>query len=112
MTYFLKIFLGGAIGEMAKEKGLSDEEIDKLLAEDSQDVTPEEEKEVKQLGNRIRSLREEKKLSAEQLALLADLPVERLEQIELGDANCKLTELYDIAGALGTAMHLLVKDEE
>ena len=54
----------------------------------------------KEVGFRIRSLREDRKLSQEKLAELADLHRTYIGQIERGEKNIGLKNLERIANAL------------
>jgi len=55
----------------------------------------------KEVGFRIRSLREDRNLSQEKLAELADLHRTYIGQIERGEKNIGLKNLQRIANALG-----------
>ncbi len=55
----------------------------------------------KEVGFRIRSLREDRKLSQEKLAELADLHRTYIGQIERGEKNIGIKNLERIATALG-----------
>jgi len=63
---------------------------------------------VKEVGSKIRTLREEKGLSQEKLAGLADLHRAYIGQIERGEKNVGLKNLGEIAGALGIDIRKLV----
>jgi len=63
---------------------------------------------IKQVGFRIRDIREEKGLSQEKLAGLADLHRAYIGQIERGEKNIGLKNLEKIAQALGVDIRLLV----
>jgi transcriptional regulator with XRE-family HTH domain len=57
-------------------------------------------KKLQLLGNRIRELRKERSLSQETLAELADIHVNHLRRIELGQANPTYLVLLRICAAL------------
>lgn len=59
-----------------------------------------DEKLLRELGERIRRLRNEQSLSQEKLAELADIHVNHLRRIELGQANPTYLVLFRLAAAL------------
>jgi transcriptional regulator with XRE-family HTH domain len=59
-----------------------------------------EEKLLRGLGERIRHLRRERSLSQEKLAELADIHVNHLRRVELGQANPTYLVLLRLADAL------------
>ena len=64
---------------------------------------------VKEVGFKIRMLREEKGFSQEKLAGLADLHRAYIGQIERGEKNIGLKNLEKIAKALGVGVRDLVE---
>ncbi|HLP52447.1 MAG TPA: helix-turn-helix transcriptional regulator [Chitinophagales bacterium] len=58
-------------------------------------------------GKKIRKLREQKGISLEQLAERTGLIVPYIQQIEIGEANPYMTEIYDISKALGVEISVL-----
>ena len=58
------------------------------------------------LGKHLRKLREEEKLSQEDLANDCDIPINQIGRIERGEINTTVSTLYLIAKAL----HLKPKD--
>ena len=67
-----------------------------------------DEKLLRELGARIRHLRNEQSLSQEKLAELADIHVNHLRRIELGQANPTYLVLVRLAGALQVALAKLL----
>lgn len=59
---------------------------------------------LKSLGERIRELRKEQSLSQESLAELAEIHVNHLRRIELGQANPTYLVLLRLAAALGLSL--------
>ena len=59
---------------------------------------------LRALGDRVRELRKEGNLSQEKLAEMADIHVNHLRRIELGQANPTYLVLLRIARALGVDM--------
>lgn len=57
---------------------------------------------IKQLGLRLRKLRIRIKLSQEELAFSADIPISQIGRIERGEINVTVSTLYAIAKALNT----------
>jgi len=62
----------------------------------------------KEVGLNIRKIREDKGLSQEKLAALADLHRTYIGQIERGEKNIGLRNLEKIAKALGADIRVLV----
>jgi transcriptional regulator with XRE-family HTH domain len=60
-------------------------------------------------GNRVRSIRERKKLSQETLALHAGLDRSYMGGVERGERNVSLINIGKIARALGVPLHSLFK---
>ncbi len=58
-------------------------------------------------GKRIRTLREKKGMTVEALAALADLTPSYVTQIEIGEADPYMTEIYDLSKALGVEVSYL-----
>jgi transcriptional regulator with XRE-family HTH domain len=63
---------------------------------------------LRALGHEIRRIREEKRLSQEQLAELADLHRTYISSVERGRRNLSIQNLYKIAKALGVSMQDIV----
>jgi len=63
-----------------------------------------EKKNLRVLGDRVRHLRNERSLSQEKLAELADIHVNHLRRIELGQANPTYLVLIRIAAALDVTL--------
>lgn len=63
---------------------------------------------IKTLGNQIRSLRIEKKLSQEGLVNEADIPLSQIGRIERGETNATISTLYVIGEALGVELKTLL----
>lgn len=62
----------------------------------------------KQIGERIRALREQRGWIQRDLAETADLPVRTIGRIERGEVDVRISTLEKVARALGTsASHLL-----
>lgn len=65
-------------------------------------------KAIKAFGRRIREIRLSQKLSQEELANLAEIPLSQVGRIERGEINTTLSSIYSLANALGVnAMKLL-----
>ena len=62
---------------------------------------------LKDFGLRVRQLREERKLSQEKLANLADIPLSQVGRIERGEINCTVSTSNAIAKALALELHVL-----
>ena len=54
----------------------------------------------KQIGNRIRLLREQKKMLQRELSQIAGLPVRTIGRIERGEVDVRVSSLYKISKAL------------
>jgi transcriptional regulator with XRE-family HTH domain len=67
-----------------------------------------DEKILKLLGERVRELRKERSLSQEALAELAEIHVNHLRRIELGQANPTYLVLLRLAAALGISLPRLL----
>ncbi len=74
--------------------------LERTHAKEVSNPTPEHEDIIK-AGKKIRSFREKKRMSLEQLAVLTGLTASYLAQIEIGEADPYMTEIYDITQALG-----------
>jgi transcriptional regulator with XRE-family HTH domain len=61
-----------------------------------------------QIGDRIRSLREEKGWFQKDLAERANLPVRTIGRIERGEVDVRLSTLHRIAKALGQPLGSLI----
>jgi len=61
------------------------------------------------LGDRVREIRKERGLSQEALAELADIHVNHLRRIELGQANPTYLVLLRLASALGISLPRLLE---
>lgn len=55
---------------------------------------------INKFGKRVRDLREAKKMSQEDLAFAADIPVNQVGRIERGEINTTISSIYAIARAL------------
>ena len=62
------------------------------------------------LGNRIKSIRLEKKISQEKLAHLSDLDRTYIQSIEKGDRNLSIATIEKISNAFNIQIHELLKD--
>lgn len=62
------------------------------------------------LGNRIKSIRLEKKISQEKLAHLSDLDRTYIHSIEKGERNISIVTIEKISSALNIRIHELLKD--
>ena len=62
------------------------------------------------LGNRIKSLRLEKKISQEKLAHLSDLDRTYMHSIEKGERNVSIITIEKISKALNIHIHELLKN--
>lgn len=65
---------------------------------------------LKLIGERIRSIRKEKKLSQEELANLCDIELSQINRIELGKINTSISHLLLIAHHLGVLPEDLIKN--
>lgn len=54
----------------------------------------------KQIGNRVRLLREQKKMLQRELSQIAGLPVRTIGRIERGEVDVRISSLYKISKAL------------
>lgn len=59
-----------------------------------------DEKLIKKIGLHVRTLRNEKKLSQQELANLADIELSQVSRIELGKSDASISTLSAIAKAL------------
>ena len=71
-------------------------------------INVKNEKLIKAIGNRIRTLRIEKGLSQEKLANEADIPLSQIGRIERGETNPTISTLNVIAEALEIQLHNLL----
>lgn len=55
---------------------------------------------IKAFGQRVRNLRTSKKLSQEELANLAEIPLSQVGRIERGEVNVTISTIYALANAL------------
>lgn len=62
------------------------------------------------LGNRIKFIRLEKKISQEKLAHLSDLDRTYIHSIEKGDRNLSIATIEKISNAFNIRIHELLKD--
>lgn len=67
---------------------------------------------IRQIGSKIRALRNAQDLTQEQLAEKANLSYKYLGEIERGEINPGINNLFKIAQALGVAIKHLVDVEE
>lgn len=58
-------------------------------------------------GKRIRTIREQKGMTVEELGVLADLAPYYITEIEIGEADPYMTEIYDLSKALGVSISVL-----
>lgn len=76
--------------------------FEKRRSEKSQSHTPSnEEADIINACKRIRKIREHKGITVEQLSEKTGLIVPYIQQIEIGEANPYMTEIYEISKALG-----------
>ena len=66
-------------------------------------------KELKYIGEKIRTVRKTKGLTQERLAELADLHPTFVSEVETGKANYTITTLFAISKALGVKAHEIVE---
>ena len=66
---------------------------------------------IKALGQRVRYLRTEKKLSMEKLAELSGIDYRQLSYIELGQTDASLSTLYALCKGLDISLSLLMDTE-
>jgi len=64
-----------------------------------------------QFGKHVKKLRQQKKLSQEQLALIADLDRTYISGIERGKRNVSLINLFKIAKSLNIPAHEIISFE-
>lgn len=64
---------------------------------------------LNKLGAQVLKLRKEKKLSQEQLAHKAQIPVNQVGRIERGEVNPTVSTLYAISIALDIELHDMLK---
>jgi putative transcriptional regulator len=67
-------------------------------------------KELKNLGDRLRQIRENKGLTIEELETACGKPYQVLQRIETGKENPSMFLLYEIATGLGIGLDKLLKD--
>ncbi|HDR4914383.1 TPA: helix-turn-helix transcriptional regulator [Bacillus cereus] len=65
---------------------------------------------IKKLGERIRFLRKEQKLSQERLGELSNIHTNHIGAIERGEKNVTIESLAKIANGLGIALEELFRD--
>lgn len=65
---------------------------------------------LKQLGKKIKALREEQNLSQQELASLCDFEKSNMSRIEAGNTNPTVFTLYKISSALKIPIHLIIQD--
>jgi transcriptional regulator with XRE-family HTH domain len=66
------------------------------------------EKLLRAIGENIRRIRLEKKMSQEDLANDADIPINQIGRIERGEVNTTISTLYVISEALNVSIMVLV----
>lgn len=66
---------------------------------------------IKALGQRVRDLRLERKLTMEKLAELSGIDYRQLSYIELGQTDASLSTLYAISKGLDISLSLLMDTE-
>ena len=74
-------------------------------------VVNNEKKFIKEFGERLRKIRIEKKLSQEQLANTAEIPINQVGRIERGEINTTLTTIKVLADSLKVHISALFTDE-
>lgn len=62
-------------------------------------------------GRRLRQLRTSRKLSQEDLANLAEVPISQVGRIERGDGNPTLRTMHALAKALGVSIVLILQSD-
>ena len=67
--------------------------------------------ELKQFGEKVRTIRTKKGLSQEELAELAGLHRTYISSLELGKRNVSLINIHALAKALGVSPDKLLKNE-
>ncbi len=70
-----------------------------------------DEKLIKIIGERIRSLRVEKNMSMENLARMADMEYKQLSKVELGQTDASISTISAICEALEVSLHVLTDVE-
>ena len=63
-------------------------------------INVKDKKLLKAFGQRVRQLRNDRSLSQEGLANLADIPLSQVGRLERGEINCTISTSYAIAQAL------------
>ena len=66
----------------------------------------------KRIGKRIREVREEKKVSQQDLASICNFEKANMSRIEAGRTNCTISTLYKISRALQISLSDLVDVED
>ena len=66
----------------------------------------------KRFGERVRALRQQKGISQERLAELANLHRTYISSVELGERNVSLKNIQALADALGVSLQELFADKE
>jgi len=66
---------------------------------------------IKALGQRVRDLRSERKLTMEKLAELSGIDYRQLSYIELGQTDASLSTLYAISKGLDISLSFLMDSE-
>lgn len=98
-------FLAG-VTELAQERGLTLEELERLVAAQGQHDDGSHER---ALGRAVKKLREEQHMSRKTLAVSAGIPVRLLIQVERGHGgHASLAEVCRIAHALKLTPHELM----
>lgn len=70
-------------------------------------INVKDKKLLKTFGLRVRQLRHDRKLSQENLANLADIPLSQVGRLERGEINCTISTSNAIAKALGIELNEL-----
>lgn len=66
---------------------------------------------IKALGQRVRDLRAERKLTMEKLAELSGIDYRQLSYIELGQTDASLSTLYALSQGLNVTLSFLMDSE-
>ncbi|MGG5903919.1 MULTISPECIES: helix-turn-helix domain-containing protein [Sphingobacterium] len=66
---------------------------------------------IKALGQRVRDLRSERKLTMEKLAELSGIDYRQLSYIELGQTDASLSTLYALSQGLNVTLSFLMDSE-
>ena len=74
-------------------------------------ISEHEHDDIVKAGKKIRKVREQKKMSVEELASLSGLTSSYISHIEIGEADPYMTEIYDITKALGIELSYLFDKE-